>query len=91
MSDNVSCCESDDRDYEFLRENNFCHDNESHESSSTSLTGLFGKTLHVEEAPSVSEADINQSNDLDKGERKVIEEDMLVCDEQDNRRLETFR
>lgn len=91
MSDNVSCCESDDRDYEFLRQNNFCHDNESHESSSTSLTGLFGKTLHVEEAPSVSEADINQSNDLDKGERKGIEEDMLVCDEQDNRRLETFR
>ena len=89
MSDNISCCESDDRDYEFLRQNNFCHDKESHESSSTSLTGLFGKTLHVEEAPSVSEVDI--SNDIDKGQRKGIEEDMLVGDEEDNRRLETFR
>ena len=89
MSDNVSCFESDDRDYEFLRESNFCHDSESHESSSASLTGLFGKTLHVEEAPSVSEVDINQSNDIDKGQG--IEEDMLVGDEQDNRRLETFR
>ena len=85
MSDNVSCCESNDRDCEFLRQNNFCHDSESHESSSTSLTGLFGKTLHVEEAPSVSEVDINQSNGIG------IEEDMLVGDEQDNRRLETFR
>ena len=89
MSDNVSCCESNDRDCEFLCQNNFCHDSESHESSSASLTGLFGKTLHVEEALSVSEVDINQSNDIDKGQG--IEEDMLVGDEQDNRRLETFR
>lgn len=86
--DTISC-ETDERDYDYLRQNTLGQDSTSHDSTSSSLTGMFGKSLRVEE--SMSESSSSQNSDSSKGKTKNRDEDMLIVDEQENKRIEKFR
>ena len=93
VSETVSVCDSDDRDYQFIQQNSIEDDNTEHTVSSFSaLPSLFGKSLCVEEDGSPMN-NMEECGSMDGAEREDLdrEENMLIGDIYDDRILENFR